>query len=62
MRYAARQPHGLARPCVDAFATDLHRQGAGGDQSFLVLEVMNVRTLQQRLFAAQRRSKIQMLS
>jgi hypothetical protein len=42
MWHAAREPHGLAGPCVDTLATGHHRQGAGGDPSFLILEVMNV--------------------
>jgi hypothetical protein len=42
MRYSARKPEGLAGPCVNASATDHCRQGAGGNDSFLILEVMNV--------------------
>ena len=42
MWYAAREPHRLAGPGVDTLATGQHRQGAGGDPSFFILEVMNV--------------------
>ena len=42
MWYAVREPHGLAGPCVDTLATGHHREGAGGDPSLFILEVMNV--------------------
>jgi hypothetical protein len=48
MRYPAWKPHGLSGPRVNALATDLRRQGARGNDSFLILEVMNV---QRRAFS-----------
>ncbi len=42
MGYPAREPYGLAEPCVNALATDLDRQGAGRNHALLILEVMNV--------------------
>ena len=42
MWYPVWDSHGLAGPCVNAVATDLHRQGAGCNYSFFILEVMNV--------------------
>jgi hypothetical protein len=57
MGYASRQVHALAGPCISALAADHRRQGAGGNQPFLILKVMNV----QRGAVAMRRQRASQL-
>ena len=42
MGYPVRQTHVLARPGLNPFPADLRIQGAGRNQPFFILEVMNV--------------------